>query len=102
MPPPDPLEAIVPFERLDSRARAQDDAGHALDPLDQISRHALGKPRPAHEHVHARREPREEPGGLPSRVSTSDDGAFFALAELALEVRGAVINAGPLVARERR
>ncbi len=78
----------------------QHDVRAVLDPLDEVPRHALRQPRAAHEDVHPDRAVREEDGRLSGGVATSDDGDLLPLAQLRLDVGGAVHDTRALESRE--
>ena len=67
------FEMVVPFERDDFRAGAEDDGRILLDAPDQIARHGVGEPARPHEHVHALGGLRQEHGRLAGGVAAAHD-----------------------------
>src|SRR5262249_59509947 len=94
------LEALFALERYDLGAAAQGDVGRLLDAPDEVARHAGGEAVAADHDVDVLDRRREVDRRLARRVAAADDDDLRVLAELRLDMRRAVVDAGPLVAVE--
>src|SRR5712692_9077431 len=92
-----PVYALQPraaLQRFDLGPCRQRDLWGSFNAGDQVPRHGLGEPRPAHQQMDMTGELREEHSGLAGRVSSSDDGDLLVAADLGLDRGRAVIDSG--------
>ncbi len=99
--------AVRPSVRSPSRpdhllADVQLDVRQGGDAVDQVARHGRLEPAPAHDQVQALDPGGEEHDRLAGRVAAADQRHLLALAELRLDRRGPVGDAGTLEGREIR
>ncbi len=90
----------IPFQGDDLGARPQDDHGVVFDAANEVTRHRVGQPLSANQHVDALRRLGEKHGGLPRGISAADDDDVLADAQLRLHRHRHVVHTRAFEPRE--